>query len=179
MAFDAFLIFNDPKGGAPKIHGETRDEDMKKRKAFEIDSFSFSIENTLAIGSKSGGAGAGKAQFNEFSVSKSTDSGSGPLFKTCCCGGHYDKVELVLRKSGGGGENKSGADYLKFTFALVAVKSISWSGSSGDDVPQEEVAFEYGALKVEYAEQDPSTGKLGAFKPFQWSRVTNKDNMNV
>jgi type VI secretion system secreted protein Hcp len=64
MAFNAFLIFGGAaQNGAVAIEGETQDEEMAKQKAFEIDSFNFGVENTLNIGSKSGGAGAGKVTF--------------------------------------------------------------------------------------------------------------------
>jgi hypothetical protein len=42
----------------------------KGSKAFEIKDFSFSVENPTTIGSATGGAGAGKSKFNEFSISK-------------------------------------------------------------------------------------------------------------
>ena len=111
MAFDAFLIFGDPGPGAVAIEGETQDKEMKDKKAFEIEEFEFGVENTLNIGSKSGGAGAGKVQFKEFSIEKATDNGSAGLFRTCCSGGHYMNVELVLRRSGGDRE-KSGTPFL-------------------------------------------------------------------
>lgn len=177
MAFDAFLVFKVGSGNAPEIKGETRDDEMKKDDAFEINSFAFGAENTLSIGSKSGGAGAGKATFKEFTVSKQTDKGSPGLFHTCCVGGHYETCELHLRKAAGD-KAKSGKTFLKFTFKLVAVKSISWSGSSGDDVPAEEVVFEYGAMQIEYSAQKPS-GDFESPITFRWSRVKNKDTLAV
>ena len=110
-------------------------------KAFEIMEFSFDVENTLNIGSASGGAGAGKVQFNEFVVKKRTDKSSSVLFLNCCSGGHFNDVYLLLRKAGVE-KAKSGGNYLKFQFKLVAVKKIGWSGSTGDDVCEEEVAVE-------------------------------------
>ena len=41
--------------------------------AFEIKDFSFGVENPTTIGSATGGAGAGKIKFNEFTIKKTTD----------------------------------------------------------------------------------------------------------
>jgi hypothetical protein len=38
--------------------------------AFEIKDFSFGVENPTTIGSATSGAGAGKAKFNEFEITK-------------------------------------------------------------------------------------------------------------
>lgn len=38
--------------------------------AFEIKDFSFGVENPTTIGSATGGAGAGKIKFNEFTIKK-------------------------------------------------------------------------------------------------------------
>ncbi len=173
MAFDAFLIFGEPGPGAVKIEGETQDEEMKKKKAFEIEEFEFGVENTLNIGSKSGGAGAGKVAFKEFSISKTTDNGSAGLFRTCCSGGHYNDVELILRRSGGDRE-KSGTAFLIYKFKLVAVKDITWSGSGGDDVPSESVIFEFGAIQIEYTKQK-SDGSSDGTDTQKWSRVKNSN----
>src|SRR3546814_14928559 len=101
MSFDAFLIFENPGAGGIAITGETMDEDMKKKKAFEIKQFSFGVTNTVNIGSQSGGAGAAQATFEDFPVYKNTDSGSPCLFRTCSRGGHYGVVLPFRRRSGG------------------------------------------------------------------------------
>ncbi len=41
---------------------------------FEIKDFSFGVENPTTIGSATGGAGAGKIKFNEFTIKKTSDS---------------------------------------------------------------------------------------------------------
>lgn len=176
MAFDSFLVFDNPGSGAKPLKGETRDEEFKD-KAFEINSFDFGIENTLNIGSKGGGAGAGKATFNEFTVEKDTDKGSANLFLACCNGGHYGDVTLILRKAGGD-SGASGVKYLNFSFKLVAIKSINWSGSDGDEACKETVVFEYGAIKVEYWPQKQD-GSLESVVTQQWSRVINRDKFEV
>ncbi len=177
MAFDAFLVFKSEGAAAVKIEGETLDEEMSKQNAFELSEFNFDIENTLNIGSASGGAGAGKVQFNEFNVKKRTDKASPVLFLNCCNGGHFGDVELHLRKSGVD-KAKTGGNYLRFSFKLVAVKKIGWSGTTGDDVCEEEVTFEYGAIRIQYWWQDPD-GSVKGPKETEWSRVKNKASFTI
>ncbi len=54
---------------------------------------------------------------------------------------------------------------------MVAVKSIEWSGATGDDVPTESVVFEFGELFVGYYKQDNTTGVLDTtVKSGSWSK---------
>ena len=79
-----------------------------------------------------------------------------------------------MRKSGVSGGNVAGGVYLEYWFKTVAVKSIEWSGSSGDDVPEESVVFEYGALKICYRPQK-TDGTLDDGKKVirAWNKMTN------
>ncbi len=179
MAFDAFLKFakGGPAAPADGITGETRDDYFKGW--IEVKEFTFGIENTLNITSASGGAGAGKADFKEFTVKKQTDISSPYLAIVCGMGGHFSDVQLWLRKSGASGQS-GGKPYLKYAFKLVAVKSVEWSGSSGDDVPEETVIFEYGAMKVEYFKQSED-GSIPDSHDAQmaWSKTKNRNDFNV
>jgi type VI secretion system secreted protein Hcp len=169
MAFDAFIRFTG--GTATQISGETTDSVYKG--CFEVSEFSFGAETTLNITSANTGAGAGKATFKEFKVKKQTDTASPSLLQTLGLGDHYNLVQLYIRKSGGGaGEGKAGKAYLVFAFGMVAVKTIDWSGQTGDDVPTEEVVFEYGELFVGYYPQ-LATGQLSGLKGGGWSKINN------
>lgn len=55
--------------------GETRGAALNAN-AFEIKDFSFSVEDPMTIASATGGAGAGKIKFSEFTIKKTTDSAS-------------------------------------------------------------------------------------------------------
>jgi type VI secretion system secreted protein Hcp len=172
MAFDAFVIFYPgDSAAAPAITGESMDPTYGKKGAFEISEFSFGAETTISISSATGGAGAGKCTFKEFTVKKLVDLGSPYLLQTLGAGGHYDKVKLFIRKAGGASK-QSGAAYLIFCFSMVAVKSIEWSGSTGDDVPTETVIFDYGLLLLGYSKQDKS-GKLTDTQYGGWSKLEN------
>ncbi len=178
MAFDAFLYF---PGSEALVEGETQDIDMSKKKALELISFEFGAENTINIGSGSGGGGAGKATFKEFNVTKKTDTASCGLFQNLCSGKHFPEAVIELRRSGGA-DDKSGTTFMKFSFLLVMVQDISWSGSDGDDVCEEQVIFQYGAIKIEYFKQ-AKDGKMskadGAKGEAKWSRVRNQANYAV
>ena len=144
---------------------------------FEVEDFSFDIEQTLNIGSQSSGAGAGKVTFNPFSITRKIDKASPVFFEMACSGTAFQQVSLALRKSvgaAGGGGDTSGQIFLRFDFKLVAVKTISWSHD--DESPKEEVTFEYGGLQVRYNQQDPSgsmtKGKAAIFTG-GWNRVKN------
>ena len=143
--------------------------------SFEILSFEIGAENNINIGSISEGGGAGKATFKELTISKKTDTASCGLFSMLCEGKHFDKGIIELRRSGGA-VGVSGATFLKFEFLLLMVQDISWSGSDGDDICEENVVFQFGAVQVDYSKQ----GKDGAMKAHsvgKWSRVKEQSRL--
>jgi len=140
---------------------------------FEIEDFSFDVEQTLNIGSQSSGAGAGKITFNPFTITRKTDRSSPLLFQMACSGTPFQSVCLVLRKSAGG--TASGIGFLRFTFKLVAVKTIAWAHDTA--VPKETLTFEYGGMVMEYWPQLPN-GSLGPRVVDGWNRVKNIADTN-
>lgn len=173
MSFDAFMYIP----GESKLEGETQDDAMAKQKAFEILSFEIGAENNINIGSISSGGGAGKATFKELTVTKKTDTASCGLFTRLVEGGHIQDVHIELRRSGGA-DGASGTTFLKFDFKLVMLQDISWSGSDGDDICEETLVMQYGAMKVEYSKQDIK-GKMAKHSDAMWSRVKNKAALEV
>jgi len=171
MAFDAFCYFLDKD-----VKGETQDKTYKDKNAFEILSFEIGAENNINIGSISAGGGAGKATFKELTITKKTDTASCEMFSRLCDGTHFDDMHIVLRRSGGG--SKSGEEFLKWEFKLVMIQDISWSGSDGDDICEETVVIQYGAMKVTYTAQTEKGGKGSEFSG-EWSRVLNEANLAV
>ena len=135
---------------------------------FEIEDFSFDIEQTLNIGSGSTGSGSGKVTFNAFSINRKIDKSSTKLFEMACSGTPFKQVGLGLRKAGGGAT--AGRIYLVFLFKLVAVKTISWSYD--DESPKEAITFGYGGLQIRYCPQK-SDGSLDTPIPGGWNAVTN------
>jgi len=177
MAFDAFMYISG--NSSCPVEGETQDVDFKDNKAFELKSFKIEVKNTTSMGSAGGGAGTGKCQLEPFEVGKLTDNCSPALFKCCATGQHYAEAVIAVRKAGGGGSQRTGYVYLRYSFRCVFVNSVSWSGSSGDDLPEETVQFAYGSVTVEYWPQT-AAGKAATKKNMTcWNQVTNTDDPSV
>src|SRR5271155_5353517 len=145
MAVDAFLQFTKTGATGIVLNGETRDQAMGKLTPvpFEILEWKMAVTNPVNIGSASGGGGAGKVKFEPFTVKKSIDTASPLCYLTCCAGGHFDAVTLMLRRAGGNAQ-QSGDVYVQFDFRMVVVGQITWSHG---DVPTEDINFEAGAVK--------------------------------
>lgn len=182
MSFDAFVwsTSHSMKGETEPlaIPGETQDGHYSKVKAFEIISFEIGAENTINIGSTSGGGGAGKAVFKEFTITKKTDSASPGLFTCLVSGAHFDDMHVELRRSGGGTKSDDSQVFLRFDFYLVMVQDISWSGSDGDDVCEETVILQYGAMKITYWPQDAKGARKKEISR-EWSRILNEATTSV
>jgi type VI secretion system secreted protein Hcp len=159
----------------PFVKAQKELSDGAKSSLFEIEDYSFDIENTLGIGSQSTGVGTGRCQFNPFSITRKIDRASPIFFKMACSGKSFRTVGLGLRKQAG--NETSGVMYLSFTFKLVAVKTVSWAHD--DEAPKETVTFEYGGVIVQYAPQK-SDGRLDTIIPGGWNKVRNVaiDNIN-
>jgi type VI secretion system secreted protein Hcp len=174
MAVDAFIYFLEQSGMAAVI-GETQDEHYKGtvQRSFEIKDFSFGVENPTTIGSATGGAGAGKIKFNEFTIKKTSDSASPNFFKNCAAGAHYKKVVIEMRK-GGGDPNSAGKPFLCFYFETVFTTKIDWSGP-GDEGPEESITFVFGKMVIKYIPQK-DTGEMNEAnaKIQGWNQITNK-----
>jgi len=177
MAFDAFMY---SEGGKEKIPGETQDDAMSAKKAFEILSFEFGAENNINIGSITAGGAAGKAVFKELSITKKTDTASTGLFNALCTGEHFDDMVIELRRAAGSSASgASGKTFMKFDMRLVMVQDITWSGSDGDDICEESLTLQYGAIQIHYFSQD-KTGKMASSpKEAKWSRVKNNASLTV
>ncbi len=152
MAVDAFITFESVSAGSAPI-------------AFEIKDFSFGVENPTTIGSTTGGAGAGKIKFNEFTIKKTSDQSSPAFFKNCCAGAHYKTVTVSIRPTGGEAATK---EFLRFKFDMVFTTKIDWSGP-GDEGPEESITFAYGKLGIRFT-QAPGAKPVAA----GWDQVTNK-----
>lgn len=200
MAIDAYCIFIPYTGNMPESESqvdfsknqEALANDLKGYKSmqlssgkisafgqiFEIEDYSFDIEQTLNIGSQSGGTGAGKAGFNPFSITRKVDRASPVLFEHCCGGTAFKQVILAIRKSGGESAAGSSADmtsgvvYLRYDFKLVAVKTISWSHD--DEAPKETITFEYGGLLIRYNAQNPDGSMYSSVKQGGWNKIKNR-----
>jgi len=184
MAVDAFILFVPAMPGMMPIPGESHDaffaaNGVAKNKWFEIKEFSFGIENKATLGSATGGAGAGKVQFNEFSIKKTVDLASAAFFKNCCAGAHYKYVRIATRKAGGDAKS-AGAPYLLFNFGTVFTTKVEWSGP-GDEGPEESITFVFGTMEIQYTKQS-ETGEMIAgedsYMEVAWNQMVNRDTFS-
>jgi type VI secretion system secreted protein Hcp len=135
------------------VKGESKDASHKE----EIDvlawSWGASNSGSAHVG---GGAGAGKANVQDLSITKYIDKASCDLLLATCNGKHYPTATLVVRKAG-----ETPVEYLTVTMTDVLITSLSTGGSGGEDRLTENVTLNFAKVKVEYKLQD----EKGAGKP--------------
>ena len=137
MAVDVFLKIDEVKG-------ESRDSEHKEE--IDVLAWSWGVSNsgTYHLG---GGAGAGKANFQDITVTKYVDKASPSFMNSCASGAHYPKAVMVARKSGG----KKPINYFTITMDKVFVSSYQTggSGSGGDDRITETVTPNFSEVEVQ------------------------------
>lgn len=145
MAVDMFMKFE-----GDKFKGESRD----KTHPAEIDvlawSWGMSNSGTAHTG---GGAGAGKANVQDISLTKYVDASSAALQLACCTGEHIPSAVLVVRKAG-----TTPVEYIVITMTECLITAVSTGGSGGEDRLTENVTVNFAKVKFSYTEQD-ATGK--------------------
>jgi len=126
------------------ITGESKDANHTNE--IQIMSFSWGGSQTSSVGHTSG-SGSGKVSLDHFSIMKTFDKASVPLFKALCGGTHFATGTFTANKAGTGGK-----PYLKVDFKELFVSSIQTSGSS--ETPMESITFSFSEIKVQYSTQD-------------------------
>lgn len=158
MAVDMFLKIEG-------IKGESADDKHKE----EIDVLSWSWgasqSGTMHTG---GGGGAGKANFQDISVTKWVDKSSHALLKAVSVGQHLKSALLTVRKAG---ENP--LEYLKITMNDCLISSVSTGGSGGEDRLTENITINFGNFAYEYTPQKED-GSGDAVLPFGFDIKANK-----
>lgn len=127
------------------IDGESVIQDHEK----EIDildwNWGMSQSGTMHHG---GGAGSGKVDIQDLSLTKYVDKSSPNLMRACCNGEHFAAATLVVRKAG-----KDALDYLKVSMEPVLVTSVSTGGSGGEDRLTENITLNFAKMEVGYTPQ--------------------------
>ena len=159
MATDQFLVIEGVKG-------ETTDSVYSKEKGIDVLAWSWGMSQSGTFHEGSGG-GAGKANFQDISITKYIDSSSPNLMLFCANGKHYPQALLVVRKAGEGQQ-----EYLKIKLIDVLVTSVSTGGSGGEDRLTENVTFNFAKVELEYRKQNKD-GSLDPAIPFKWDIAGN------
>jgi type VI secretion system secreted protein Hcp len=146
MAVDVFL----------KIAGvEGESDDHAHKGEIEIESWNWgeAQSGSSAFGK---GSGSGRVDFRDFRFVKRVDKSSPKLFQATCNGQHFENATLSVRKAG-----TIPQDYMKAYFHDVIVSSFQMAGvGATDEVPREQITFNFGKVEIEYRIQDPATGQM-------------------
>jgi len=150
VAVDMYLKFT------PTLKGESKDD--KHKGEIDILSWSWGASNsgTSHLGS---GAGAGKVNVQDLSVTKYIDLSTTSLHSACWVGTHFDNAILVVRKAG---ENP--LEYFTITMTEVMVTAVTTGGSGGEDRLTENVTLNFGKVQLEYKEQADTGGAANTTK---------------
>ena len=160
MAVDYFLKFDGIKGEST---------DAKHKDEIDIESWSWGASNAGTAASARGGASAGKVAMQDFHFMMKLNTASSALLKACATGQHIKMATLTSRKAGKGQQ-----EYLTFKFHDVLVSSYQTGGSEGgDDLPIEQVSFNFAKIEVEYKPQKLD-GSLGTGVFFKYDLKSNK-----
>jgi len=136
--------------------------------AIAVHAFQLGAENKTSLGSKSGGAGAGKATFNDLTISKNVDATSPVLYERLGMGAHIAGMELVARRSGAA----ASSIYMRYCFQPVFVTAVRHEGASGDEGIRETVTFTFGAMSETFTKQAPNGAPAGNVAS-SWNTMTN------
>lgn len=157
MAVDMFLELDGIKGESV---------DSKHKDKIDVLAWSWGLSNTGTFHHGSGG-GAGKANFQDISITKYIDKATTDLWYHTASGKHIAKGQLIIRKAG-----DTPLEYLVFKFTDLLVSSISTGGHGGDERLQESVTLNFGKVETQYKIQDEKgAGKDGG--TFTWDIAKN------
>jgi type VI secretion system secreted protein Hcp len=134
----------------------------------EIDLESWSWGETHAHPAGVGaGAGAGKVTMSDFNFTTKLSKASPKLFLKCAEGSHIKAAWLMAHRGAG-----KAADYfLKWTFSDLLISS--YQTGAAEDVPVDQVSFNFAKIEVEYKPQKPDGSFAAGFKA-GWDAKTNK-----
>jgi type VI secretion system secreted protein Hcp len=126
---------------------------------FEIEDFSFDVEQTLNIGSQGGGAGAGKISFNPFTITHKVDQATALLIQACVSGKHFPIAHFIYRKTRGvAADGTLQADEVVFRLDFQVVSVIASRVRGTDNkAPSETVVFNFQSVAVSSQALEPSS----------------------
>ena len=148
------------------IKGETKDSAQKAAGDIAVLAWSWGASNAGSFHS-GGGGGAGKANFQDISVTKYLDKASPALLTALAKGSHIPTATLLVRKAGEGQQK-----YLEITLTNVLVTSVSTGGSGGEDRLTENISLNFAEVKFEYFLQNEK-GVTASGGVFNWDIAGN------
>jgi type VI secretion system secreted protein Hcp len=158
MAIDMFLKLDGIKGES---------NDSKHRDEIDVLAFSWGASNYGA--SASGGAGAGKVDFQDVSFTTFTNAATSSLLLKLAQGGVIKSGLLTLRKAA-----EVPVEFLKIELTNCFVSTYSSGASGGEDRPTENFSLTFQKVEFTYTEQDLK-GSAGLTHSMSWDLATNKE----
>jgi type VI secretion system secreted protein Hcp len=129
-------------------------EDATHKGEIEIENWQFG-ETQQGKSVHGSGASAGRVSMQDFRFTKRVDKATPKLMLLCANGQHIKKALLTARKAG-----TVPQEYLKVAFHDCLISNFQDTGSSQDDVPREQIAFNFSSFDMDYREQ-LADGNLG------------------
>src|SRR3954467_3628281 len=157
MASDIFAKIGDIKGESL---------DSKHKDEIEVLSFSWGLTNGANIGA-GGGAGAGKATFQDLTIVHTIDKASPLLMKACATGQHLKEATVTHRKAGKGQQ-----EFLIVKMNDIIVTGVTHGGTT-DEPASETVTLAFAKVEVEYRPQK-ADGSIDAGVMFKYDLKSNK-----
>jgi type VI secretion system secreted protein Hcp len=109
---------------------------------------------TFSLGAHGGGGGSGRTTIQSFTITKAIDKSSALLLQAAATGKLMKDAVLTFSRKAGSKE----MDYLKFDFQQVFVSSVTDGTSSSNEVPAEQVTFNFQKCKETFIS---GNGKVG------------------
>ncbi|MET0388966.1 MAG: type VI secretion system tube protein Hcp [Polyangiales bacterium] len=161
MAVDMFLKIDD-------IKGESTDE--KHKGLIEVLSWSWGMSQTGSshVGT---GAGTGKVDVQNLTITKYIDTATPNLVKLCCKGKAFTAATLYIRKAG-----DKPVEYVKLELHNGLISQVAVAGSGGDDRFTENVSLNFASFKYIYTPQD-AKGAAGAEISAAWNIAKNSETV--
>lgn len=156
MASDIFAKLGDIKGESL---------DAKHKDEIEVLSWSWGLTN--AVTPVGGGAGAGKAKFQDFTFTHRIDKASPVLMQACATGVHLKEATITHRKAGKGQQ-----EYLIIKMNDVLITALTDADSSEGE-SAETVSLVFAKVDLEYKPQK-ADGSLDAGVHFKFDLKANK-----
>jgi type VI secretion system secreted protein Hcp len=127
-----------------------------------VESWSWGVSQSATAGGHGGGGGEGKATFEDLTITKTVDKASPVLMQKCASGAHLPQVTLTVDRPRGNNQL-----FLEIKLTDVVISSVAPSGS-GNELPMEQVSFNYDQIQMKYSPRDGSTPVQGS-----WNLGTN------
>jgi type VI secretion system secreted protein Hcp len=161
VAADIFAKIGDIKGESL---------DSKHKDEVEVLSWSWGVTNAGTMrGASGGGAGAGRATFNDFSFTHHVDKASPVLLKACATGEHIKEGTITVRKAGKGQQ-----EFLIIKMNDIIITGVNPHGGGDGPATAEHVALQFAKVDLEYRPRK-ADGSLEAGLHFKYDIKGNKE----